>query len=249
MKGIQAPQGAGDTQEHDEMGVSDMGMLERFTDIIKANINELLDKAEDPAKMVDQYLRELADSLAEVKQETAGVMAEETRTKRLVDENAAEVAKYDDLARRALKAGNEDDARTFLAKKQQLATKGESLKQAADAARGNAEKMRAMHDKLVSDIEELRGRREAIKAKVAVAKTQDKVNRVSSAGDGAAAAMSAFDRMEAKADEMLDRSNAMSELDAEPIDAAAALEEKYAAAGATAAVDDELARLKEEMGL
>ena len=109
--------------------------------------------------------------------------------------------------------------------------------------------MRARHDQLGADIEELRGRREAIKAKVAVAKTQDKVNRVSSAGDGAAAAMSAFDRMEAKADEMLDRSNAMSELDAEPIDAAAALEEKYAAAGATAAVDDELARLKEEMGL
>ena len=131
--------------------------------------------------------------------------------------------KYEGLARRALQAGNEDDARTFLTKKQKLEAAGEGLAAAAAAAHENAEKMRAMHDKLVSDIEELRGRREAIKAKVAVAKTQDKVNRVSSAGDGAAAAMSAFDRMEAKADEMLDRSNAMSELDAEPIDAAAAL--------------------------
>lgn len=226
-----------------------MGMLDRFADIIKANVNDLLDRAEDPAKMVDQYLRDLAESLAEVKEETAGVMAEEARCARAVSENRAEVEKYEGLARRALQAGNEDDARTFLAKKQKLAAAGEGLAAAAAAAHENAEKMRAMHDKLVSDIEELRGRREAIKAKVAVAKTQDKVNRVSSAGDGAAAAMSAFDRMEAKADEMLDRSNAMSELDAEPIDAAAALEEKYAAAGATAAVDDELARLKEEMGL
>ena len=226
-----------------------MGMLDRFADIIKANINDLLDKAEDPAKMVDQYLRDLTESLAEVKQETAGVMAEETRTQRLVDENDAEIAKYDDLARQALKAGNEGDARAFLAKKQQLEAKGESLAQAAQAAHDNATKMRRMHDKLVSDIEALKGRREAIKAKVAVAKTQDKVNAVSSAGDSAAAAMSAFDRMEAKADEMLDRSNAMTELNAEPVDSAAELEKKYADAGSTAAVDEELARLKQEMGL
>ena len=53
-----------------------MGMLDRFTDIIKANVNDLLDRAEDPSKMVDQYLRDLTESLAEVKQETAGVMAE-----------------------------------------------------------------------------------------------------------------------------------------------------------------------------
>ncbi len=226
-----------------------MGILSRFADIIKANVNDLLDRAEDPAKMVDQYLRDLTEALAEVKEETAGVMAEEARTARLVAENEREVAKYEELAKRALKAGSEEDARTFLAKKQQLAAKGESLRQAADAAHGNASKMREMHDKLVSDIETLRGRREAIKAKVAVARTQDQVNKVSTAGDGAAAAMSAFDRMEAKADEILDRSNAMSELNEVPEDAAAALERKYADAGSSAAVDDELARLKEEMGL
>lgn len=226
-----------------------MGMLDRFADIVKANVNDLLDRAEDPAKMVDQYLRDLTESLAEVKRETAGVMAEETRTQRLVDENNANIAKYDDLARQALKAGNEDDARTFLAKKQQLVAKGESLAEAATAAHENASKMRQMHDKLVGDIESLHGRREAIKAKVAVAKTQDKVNDLSSAGDRAAGAMSAFDRMEAKANEMLDRSNAMSELNASPQDAAAELEKKYAEAGSTAAVDDELAKLKAEMGL
>ena len=100
-----------------------MGILDRFTDIIKANINDLLDRAEDPAKMIDQYLRELTDSLAEVKEQTAAVMAEETRTKRMVDANEEEVARYEDLARRALQAGNEGDARVFLGKKQELAAK------------------------------------------------------------------------------------------------------------------------------
>lgn len=226
-----------------------MGMLDRFTDIIKANINDLLDKAEDPAKMIDQYLRDLTENLAEVKRETAGVMAEEARTKRLVDDNAAEAAKYDDLARKALSAGNEDDARTFLAKKQQLEAKAAGLQATYDAAHENAAKMRQMHDKLVSDIEDLNGRREAIKAKVAVARTQDKVNEFSSSADKAAGTASAFDRMEAKADQMLDRANAMSELNQQPVDDAAALEAKYAAAGTDAAVDDELAKLKKEMGL
>lgn len=226
-----------------------MGMLDRFADIIKANINDLLDKAEDPSKMIDQYLRDLTENLAEVKRETAGVMAEEARTKRLVDENASDIAKYDGLARKALSAGNEDDARTFLSKKQELEAKAASLKTTFDAAHENAAKMRQMHDKLVGDIELLNGRREAIKAKVAVAQTQDKVNEFSAGADKAAGAVSAFDRMEAKADQMLDRANAMHELSQQPVDEAAPLEAKYAAAGTDAAVDDELAKLKKEMGL
>lgn len=226
-----------------------MGILDRFADIIKANINDLLDKAEDPAKMIDQYMRDLTESLAEVKEETAGVMAEETRSKRLLEENQANTDKYDDLARKALQAGNEEDARTFLEKKQETAALGASLLTTYNAAHDNAEKMRQMHDKLVSDIETLNGRREGVKAKVAVAKTQEKVNDFVSGADKAAGAMGAFDRMEAKADQMLDRANAMNELNQQPIDEAAALEEKYAQAGSTAAVDDELAKMKEELGL
>ncbi len=226
-----------------------MGILDRFADIIKANINDLLDKAEDPAKMIDQYLRELTDDLAEVKKETAGVMAEEKRAKRLLDENAADIERYEDLARKALSAGNEDDARAFLAKKQELETKGAGLKEAYDVAHTNATKMREMHDKLVNDINQLNSRRETIKAKVAVAKTQTKVAKISSASDKAQSAMSSFNRMEAKADQMLDQANALSELNEEPTDAVAELEKKYAEAGNTASVDAELAKLKEEMGL
>ena len=226
-----------------------MAILERFGDIIKANINDLLDKCEDPAKMIDQYLRDLTESLAEVKKETAGVMAEETRAKRMLDENAAEIEKYDGLARKALTAGNEGDAKVFLSKKQSLVEKSASLQATYDAAHANAQKMRQMHDKLVSDIEELNGRREMVKAKMAVAKTQEKVNKVSSSTDKAAGAMDAFARMERKADQMLDQANAMAELSAAPKDEAAELEAKYAAQGSSSAVDAELAKLKAEMGL
>ena len=189
-----------------------MGILDRFTSIVKANINELLDKAEDPEKMVDQYLREMTESLAEVREATAGVMAEEKRCKKLLDENREETEKYEELARKALAAGNEADARVFLAKKQELAGRAEGLTVAYEGAKANADKMRQMHDKLVADIEELNARKATIKAKAAVAKTQSKVNEMTSAGDRAEGARSAFDRMEAKADEMLDRANAVAEL-------------------------------------
>ena len=225
------------------------GILDRFASIIKANINDMLDKAEDPAKMVDQYMREMTESRAEVKEATAGVMAEEARCKRMVDENKEQIDKYEDLARKALSAGNEDDARTFLAKKQELVGRSEGLITAYDAANQNAVKMRQMHDKLVSDIEALKARQETIKAKAAVAKTQAMVNDLTSSGDKAEGAINAFNRMEAKTDAMLDQANAMEELSKHPADTAAELEKKYENMGATAAVDDDLARLKAEMGI
>ena len=226
-----------------------MSILDRFATIIKANINELLDKAEDPAKMVDQYLIDLGDSLAKVKEETAGVMAEEKRCQRLVGDNEAEAKRMEDLAKKALSAGNEDDARVFLAKKQQLEANGEELKKAADAARANADKMRQMHDKLVSDIEQLKARRESIKAKSAVAKTQTMVNELASGTDKAAGAIDVFNRMEAKVDKQLDTAESLAELNEKPADDVETLEAKYAAIADSAAVDEELAKLKAEMGL
>jgi len=97
-----------------------VAILERFGDIIKANINAVIDKMENPSKMIDQYLRDMMEDFAEVKKSTAQVMAEETRAKRQLDDNQAEVAKYAELAKKALKAGNEEDARVFIKKKQDL---------------------------------------------------------------------------------------------------------------------------------
>ena len=94
-----------------------MGILQRFKDIMSANMNAMLDKAEDPVKMVDQYMRDLESDLGKVKAETAAVMAEEKRTKRELDENQEQIDKMERYAKKALMAGNDQDARTFLEKK------------------------------------------------------------------------------------------------------------------------------------
>jgi len=225
-----------------------MGMLERFNDIVKSNITALMDRFEDPEKMVEQYLIDLTEDLAEVKDETASVMAEETRCKKAVEDNAKALDKYVKLAKAALEAGNEGDARIFLGKKKELEAHGANLQAALDAAKANAEKMCQLHDKLVTDIESLKVRKEAIKSKASVAKTQQKVNKYADAAEKYAGKMGAFDRMEEKVDKMLNKANAMEALN-NAGDTVADLESKYELDEKDAAVEADLAALKAELGL
>lgn len=226
-----------------------MGIIQRFKDIMAANINALLDKAEDPEKMIDQTMRNLTKDLGEVKKETAAVMADEQRCKRELDEVNGEIAKMQTYAEKALLAGNEADAMKFLEQKNQLTAKQASLQQTYDVAAANAMKMRQMHDKLVADINTLETRRSAIKAKIKVAKTQDRLNKMSSTLTDSSSSIGAFERMEAKANAMLDQSNAMTELNMSTQESGVdALAAKYDAAP-DAAVKDELEALKAKMGL
>lgn len=224
-----------------------MGILSRFKDIMSANINAILDKCEDPAKMIDEYMRKVVEELAEVKKETAGVMAEEKRAKRELDKNVEQINKYEELAKKALKAGNEEDARTFLTKKQEYVNNGMDLQKSYDIAAANVAKMKEMHDKLTNDVQELEQRRKNVKSKVAVAKTQERLNKVTNSMGTASDAMSAFERMEAKADNMLDRANSTAELNIDLNEGIESLEDKYS--NSSMAVDEELERLKKEMGL
>lgn len=225
-----------------------MNILTRFRDIMSANINAILDKAEDPSKMVDQYLRDAMNDLANVKRETAGIMAEESRSKRLVDENIREVSKYEELAKKALLANNEDDAKIFIAKKQELETVGADLQKSYAVAHENAIKMREMHDKLVKNISDLNNRKELIKSKIAIAKTQQKVNEIGTTSSRAIGRIGAFNEMEKRADKMLDEANAMAKLNEIPLDEAQILEGKYILSDSPS-VDDELIKMKSELGM
>ena len=223
-----------------------MGILSRFKDIMSSNINAMLDKMEDPSKMIDQYLRDLNDALGQVKSETAGVMAEAQRAKRAVEECQDEIQKLADYAGRAVAAGNDDDARRFLTQKAEYTAKLQNLQEAYSLADANAQKMRQMHDKLVQQIDELHNRKDAIKAKVSVAKTQERINSITEKMGNTQNHISAFDRMEEKANRLLDEANARAELNAES-DSIEDLKSKYSAA-ASADIEAELAALKAQAG-
>ena len=228
------------------------GILSRFKDIMSSNINALLDKVEDPMKMIDQYLRNLESDLGKVKAETTAVMAEETKSKRALDECIASINKMQTYAEKALLSGNEADARTFLSKKGELNNKLISLQQTYDMAKENSTKMREMHDKLIKDISQLNTRRDELKAKMAVANTQEKLNKIGSSVNGAIGNMSKFDEMEAKINKKLDTANAMAELNnsqkEENIDDLIA---KYdnETKNTSSEIDNELSELKSKLGL
>ncbi len=223
-----------------------MGILSRFKDIMSANINALLDKVEDPEKMIDQCLRNLNTDLAKVKSETAEVMAQEKAAKRDLDAVDAEIAKMNNYAIKAVEAGNDEDARKFLVEKTKLATKQAGLQQNYNLAHENAEKMRQMHDKLTSDIRELEERKATVKGKLAVAKTQEKINKMTSDISGTNNTIASFERLEKAADAKLDKAMSMAELNAnKPGAEIKDLASKYEN---NPDVDDELAALKASLG-
>lgn len=213
---------------------------------MSSNIYALLEKAENPEKMIDQYVRNLNRDLGKVKSETASVMAEEQRAKRVLTECQDDMDKMERYAIKALEAGNEGDARKFLEKKAALAVRQSELEAALQLAVSNALQMKQMHDKLVEDINELESRKNMLKAKWSVAKTQERMNKIGSSVDQSSQSISAFERIEEKVNHALDKANAMAELNAGPKDEIADLTAKYDEPRDND-IDQELAALKEKM--
>lgn len=223
------------------------GILSRFKTIMEANINALLDKAEDPVKMADQLARDLEKDLGEVKAETVSFMAEEKRAKRAYDEGVAEVEKLQRYAEKAVLAGNDADAKVFLSEKAAKAANLESLKGAWDLAAANAAKMREMHDKLTEQLKQVEDRKAAIRAKAAMVKSQQKANEIKS--DLGGSSLAAFDALEEKLNRKLDEAEAAAELNTKKDDMAD-LMAKYddTATVQDSGVEDELAALKAKLG-
>ncbi len=227
------------------MGLVDT--LKRIPQILEANLNALLDKCEDPAKMIDQLLVDYKRDLADVKRDTAAVMADVKLAEKKLQECDADIARQQKAAENALKAGNEADARTLLAAKQSLEATRASLLQNYTVAQRNAEMMQEGYNKLVRNIEDLEQRRDAAKAKIAMAKAQEQINETAAKANSTVN-MDAFNRYEEKAERMLAEANANAELESE-VQSVESLTDKYTSGAESASVDEELAALKAQLGL
>lgn len=122
-----------------------------------------------------------------------------------------------------------------------------NLKKTQAVAKENSDKMRQMYNKLANDIQMLETKRNGIKATVAAAKTQEKMNKISSGSKRSMASLETFDRMEDKANRMLD--SAMAEAELSDMDAGNDLVNKYVSGESSSTVDDELAAMKAKLGL
>ena len=157
-----------------------MGILSRFTDIMSANINSLLSKAEagNAEKLLEKYLKDAKENLGQVKAETAAVIAEETGLARKLSDNERECDKYENYATAAVKKGNDDDARKFLTYKNRLEKEREDLSSQYNRAKDNSEKMRQLLKKLSDDIIASEDKLRELKQKLTIAKQQEKLNKL-----------------------------------------------------------------------
>ena len=192
-----------------------MGILSRFKDIMASNINAILDKAEDPEKLMDDYMRSLNSDLGKVKAETASVLSDERRAKRVLDECQSEIRKLQKYAEKAVEAGDGENARKFLERKAIQVEKHNQLQATYDSAASNALSMKQIQDKIMSDVGQIEERRVNLKSKMAATKVQQKLNSSSSS---AGASSSVLNAMEEKVNLAYDEAMALAELRAEPKD-------------------------------
>ncbi len=219
-----------------------MSILSRISDLISANVNAMLDKAEDPEKMANEYLRQLTNELYEVRTGVAAAMADETRLEQRRIASQAEVTQWESKAEAALRAGDEELAKAALARKvhaQKLAEQYLAQEKAQE------EQVNAMQEALVqleTRIAEVRAKKELIIAKKNRAQTQEALQRTAQSM-GRISAIDKLEQLEEKVDDRVARAEAMAKLEQ------GSLEARFQNLEQQTAVDSELAELKRKLGM
>jgi len=216
-------------------------MLTRIRDLMSANLNAMLDRAEDPEKMVNEYLRQLNSSLNEAKVSVASAMADETKLHNRMVENQAQADQWQSKAQAALRAGDEELARQALARKLQTQQIADSYKQQYESQDAQVQDLQDALVKLESRISEARARRELIIAKQNRAQTQEAIQRTVR-GLGDTNAMDKLGQLEERVDDRLAKADALDQLNR------GTLEARFDNLEQDQAVDAEMEKLKASMG-
>jgi phage shock protein A len=178
-----------------------MGIFTRVADIISANINAMLDKAEDPEKMVKMMIREMEDTLVEVKASCAGAMAAKKRIEREVREVRARAADWAAKAELAIDKGREDLAREALLEKRRFTEKADALQAESDQCDKLVEQYRADIAQLDEKLEGARERQRVLVQRHIRARQQKRaqttIRRVDTSD-----AMARFDHFESRIERM-----------------------------------------------
>jgi len=219
-----------------------MGMFSRITDIFKANVNEALDKAEDPEKMLKQMVLEMEESVNRTTLAVAQGIANEKNLFKKLNKAKEEVEDWQEKAKKAILAGREDLAKQALDKKAIAMRNMEDLAPIYHQAKETAEKMKGQLDQLKLKLDEARQRQSTLIARSQSAKAQKLINQ-SYSGVGSDA-FSKFDKFEGKIENLEAEAEAYGHL----AEGDKSLEEEFRLLE-TSSSDQELLKLKAEMGL
>lgn len=223
-----------------------MGIFARLATLIKSNLNDLISRSEDPEKMLNQVVIDMANQLIEAKKQVAVSIADEKRLAKQAEQEAANAAEWERRAMLAIKAGDDALAKEALNRKKehdQLATtykdQWQKQKQAVDQLKTA---LRLLNNK----IEEAKRKKNVLIARKKRAEAQKAIQETMS-GLNNASAFETFDRMSNKIDQIEAEAEAATEI-AEQY-TGDSLAHKFGQLEATAGADDELLALKRKMGV
>lgn len=214
-----------------------MGLFDRIRRVVSANLNDLVNKAEDPEKMLEQAILEMQEDLVQLRQGVAQAIAAQKRTEKQYNDNLNEVNKWQRNAQLALQKGDENLARQALERKKTFNDTAQALKASLDQQTVQTENLKRNLIQLESKISEAKTKKEMLKARITSAKAQEQLEGMVR-GLNTSSAMSAFERMEEKVLMQEARAQAGAEM------VGADLEHQFASLEGSSEVDDELAALK-----
>lgn len=219
-----------------------MGLFKRLRDITMSTINDLLDKAEDPVKMVEQYLRDMADDIADAETAVARQIAVERKFKQQMDETADLVEKRQQQAEMAIMANNDELARRTLQDKKEQQEKLDSFTEQYNIAKQNADMLRNQLTEMRDEFNKMKNKKELLIARHEAAKAQKSINQAMS-GIGNDSTARGMERMEQRVMQLEAEAQASGEL----YNSSKSLDKELKELEMNS-VDDELAALKAKLG-
>ncbi|HAS40571.1 MAG TPA: phage shock protein A [Microscillaceae bacterium] len=219
-----------------------MGIFGRISDIFKANINDALDKAEDPAKMIKLMVVEMQESISKATSGLATAMAQEKKLERDYKKHAQSAQQWEQKAMQALSAGNEDLARKALAKKADADGQANQYKVMYEQAATTTGKLKSQVDMLKSKLNEAKMKESTLLARQESAKAQKQIAKQVGSLDFSSS-FAKFDKFEEKILKQEAEAQAFTELS----EGDTSLNDDFKMLEQNSAVDDDLARLRAKM--
>jgi phage shock protein A len=220
-----------------------MGIFSRIADIFKSNVNDTLDKAEDPEKMLKQMVLEMEESVNKATLSVANAIANEKSLERKLEKARSDVGDWEQKAVQALQAGREDLAKSALERKSIADRNFKDLEPVYKQAKETSDKMRVQLNTLKSKLDEARNRQSTLIARSQAAKAQKMIAQ-SFTGVGSDA-FSKFDKYEMKIEKTEAEAVAFEQLAGEDTK----LEDEFKKLESGSNVDNELLALKAKMGM
>lgn len=223
-----------------------MGIFNRLSTMLRSNLNDLIARAEDPEKMLNQLILDMREQLTKAKQEVAVAIADERKLKAQAEDEYRQAQEWEKRAMLAVRQERDDLARQALLRQEEYADRSQSLQDTWQRQAQETEKLKDALRQMNTKIEEARRKKNLLVAKQKRAEAQRRIHETMS-GMSDRSAFEAFDRMAARVEENERRALAAAEVSEEL--SGDPLEREFAQLGAGVGGEDHLLELKRKMGI